>query len=562
MKKRIMALALCLLVCLPLALTACGSKFVESVSGTKAEDKSSYTTVIKKDIKGLSPELDERFLFTKDVDENNSKKVTYRVYDVITGDEIFKEKVTSDDQEQNSYKMTALTEDLFCLTYTTFRLKDLSKETTCTIYNEVGNIVYDDLEEVPTYISNLAYDAFIFDEELYFYKDGNMSLKKSLKETMVDEALLKSLSVAGDKYVKVTSEKIFVFDSDFKQIDVQTLKSSSEDYYEFEETNYSVLNNGNVLVQVLAVVGAYTDVFDANYDFVMNGACYILDTYLYNTKKLTYKEIKCSYLINEVVTADDYFDRYGTGFVNGADNMADGYKIDNESLVYGVNNEDTIALYISNEGKVEEFEITDEGTSYVALSDTRYIVFGDYFTRLYNEKNEVVGELGSVVAYNKNFIVTKSAVYSTDNCSSVVTFDENTEYVNKTVDSIVYKATDEKNNEVEYRVVSASGTQTVAEVDFDEELGNGVRVNIQVSDYYIAVQATTCNEFTPEEITYSVYTTAGSELESITANVNEGENVLLSLNKSYDNNEALVVTFTKLDDNGVSQELKLFTLAR
>lgn len=556
MKKRIMALALCLLVCLPLILTACGSKFVELVSSTKAEDKSSYTTITEKDVKGSYTKLSERFLFTKDVDSTDSNKVTYRVYDVLTGDEIAKEKVTSDANERKSYEMTALTENLFCLTYTSFSLSDFSTETECTIYNENGDVVYGDLEEVPAYLSNLASDAFLFDDSLYFYENGSMTLKKSLKETMITESLLKSLSVAGDKYVKVTGEKIFVFDSNFKQIDVQTLKSNCEDYYGNEETNYSVLNNGNVLVQVLAKVGAYTDVFDANYDFVMNGDCYILDTYLYNTNKLNYKEIKCNYIVGDVVTADKYFDRYGAGLVNGADNMAYGYKIDNESVVYGANNEDTLTLLVSNDGKVEEFEITDKGMEYVSISDTRYIVFGDYFTRLYNEKNEVIGEFGQVVDYNKNFIVTETAIYTTNDCSSVVTFDKNTEYVGKTVDSVVYEATSKK--KVEYCVVTTEGTTTVATSTYKD--GSGIEAYVVVSDYYIAVQSVNHDE---GNLTLSACTTAGAEFESLTFDIEAGENVTILENKSFDNNEILLARVTTVDENGEAKEqLKLFILAR
>ena len=526
MKKRILALVVCLLLCLPLVLTSCG-KFVKQIANTKVEDKASYATAAATVVDGSYSALNSKFLYTKEYDNGDT---THRVYNVLSGNSVW----SGDADSSENYNVGFLGDDLF---YTAFT--DDEGETTYAIYNDAGTALLTALQDTPVALTNFEVDAVVADDKLYFFEEGSLNMKKDLNDTVVDVDVLRQLKTAKDSYVLVNGSKIFVFDEEFTQVDVQTFTSNSKAYYKSEKSESFILDNGNVLVQVKSTVGDYEDVYDANYDYVEDGTCYILDTYIYNTKRMSYKQINLDYIIQSVTTATEYFEEHDCGFVKEADNKATAYKIDNEEVVYGVNNEgDAFTVYLSNKGKVQEFEITDEGTNYKAISDTRYLVNGDYFTRVYNEKNKVVGEIGRAQGYNKNFIYTNKAIYSTDDLSLVVALDEYTSVVGTTVDSIVYKVRAEKKSDVTYYLVTTSGTNAIATDDDDAS------VEIAVSKYFINLEVV--EDGTDQTI--SVLTTAGNTITYYEADRSKGDNVEFVAAGALDDNHVIVVKETDKDN--------------
>lgn len=524
MKKRILALVVCLLLCLPLVLTSCG-KFVKQIAPTMVEDKTGYQTAASTAVEGTFKTINNKFLYSTEYDDGET---THRVYNVLTGSVVLNTSTDSADSE--SLNVGYIGENLF---YTAFTDED---DTTYAIYNDAGTSLLTGLKDRPSALTNFECDAVIADNKLYFFEEGSLNMKKDLNDTVVDADVLGQLKTAGEKYVLVSGKKIFAFDENFTQVDVQTFTNNSKAYYKSESSNSFILDNGNVLVQVKSTVGDYEDVFDANYDFVEEGTCYVLDTYIYNTKRMNYKEINLNYVIESVTTATEYFEANDCGFVKEAENKASAYKIDNEEVVYGVNNDASVTLYLTNKGKVQEFEITDEGTGFEAISDTRYLVNGDYFTRVYDEKNKLVGEIGRARGFNKNFIYTSKAIYKTDDLSLVVALDDKTTVLGATVDSIAYKTVNEKGDKATYYLATASNSAYILGSSDDE-----TSVSVAPSKYYISVSITEDNT----DETISILKTTGETITSYDADHSKGEDVSFAASSALDDNAVIVVSETE-----------------
>ncbi len=572
MKKRIMALALCLLLCLPFILTACGGKFVDTVSSTKPEDKASYSKLSQTDVDGTNANgISGKFLYTTEV--NEEFETTHNVYNVLTGLEVFSETDTKGTKSSESYSISFLTENLFCVQHTELVFKTYETEVTYALYNENG-LLTEDVDGIPEVPDNFDCEAIIYNNALYFYNDGKLEVAKSFYENQMKDVVA-DLAPAGDKYVLVNGKKIFVFNSDFEQIDVQTFTTNSKAYYSNESSRSFILNNGNVLVQVESTVGDYSDVFDADYDYVKEGVCYVLDTYLYNTKKLNYKSISLDYIINDVDTLEDLDDVIET--VNKAENKAEAYKIDGEEIIYGVNNDATVTLWLTNDGKVEELEITDEGTSYTAISDTRYYVEGDYFVRLYDEKNNVIAEYEKINSFNKNFIVTNEAIYKTTDGKEVVKFDKetNTTCVGLTVDSVIYSSITDEDDETgeiftTYYLVTTTGTQEIGTTCNNPTVNGEDKVVVGVSEYYYTV---TTYEYEETEKKSGIWNTAskeiaffqtnGTEIETLDAAISDGESLSTVGSAEFDDVQVIVFSYSETNKKGeVVTELYYVTLSR
>lgn len=472
MKKKILALVLCLVLCLPFVLTSCfggNADFNEVISSFQKEYQPSFDTYTSESFEGDVVEKSGKFFLTKETSTETlfgdiyydssysygevGTKYTYkyRVYNALTASVLYSATVTYCDYDGwSSYGSDGYTsnitgvsiaefgEDLFILkeTYDSY-YGDTSY--TYAVYDYTGYCHLSSSKTALDYaiLDNLDKEAVIFDETLYLFNTQTNSLEsvKTLKENSV-KYFVRDLYQAGDKYVLLSEEDVYVFDSQFKQLYGTNFEKFSESKFN-SEYDVFVLNNGDILVQFQNELGSYEELYDTKYDYIIEGSCYTLETYLYTVNNGAYEEIDCSYIIDDVIAKDDFVEYGFIGLPANAENIASVFVIEDEGIVYYDNNEIANAS-ISNEGKIELISIKDLGDNAVALNEKRYMVQGEYFTRIYNENNDVIGELGNVEAYNKNFIVTDEAIYDM-NLNSVVTLDEDTEYYSATNDSIIYK---------------------------------------------------------------------------------------------------------------------------
>ncbi len=482
MKKKILALALCLVLCLPFVLTSCfgGSDDLGKVIASfKPEYEPSFNSYSTSAFEGEVLSQNGKFVFTrKDVPETITREVlvdnyydpyygyyrdvyeyrdvatktthVYRVYNVLTSSEIYSATTAYISYNYNSYNggyygtsgwetsltnvsITEFGEDLFVLKEedysTTYKVIDATGY--CQLSSSSADLEYD-------IIHNLDKEAVIFDNTLYLFdtETNVLSSAKTFKENSI-EGFVRDLYQVGDKYVLLNDSDVYVFDSQFKQLYGTNFKTFAVDKFESDMQVFK-LNSGDILVQIQHNIGSYENLYDDKYDFIVEGDCYRLETYLYTVDNGSYEEIDCSYVIDEVVTKDVLVENLEfIGLPDDAENIAIVYVIEDEGVVYKNNNMEIWAT-LSNDGDCEIIEVDDLGDFAVALNDTRYMIQGEFFTRIYNEKGELIGELGNVKDFNKNFIVTNEAIYDM-NLNVVVTLDDDTSYYDKTDDSIIYK---------------------------------------------------------------------------------------------------------------------------
>ena len=490
MKKKILALALCLVLCLPFVLTSCfggGEDMNKVLASFKQAYEPSFNSYSTAGFEGEVISQNGKFVFTKKtVPESIMREVTvssyyddysgyrevreyrevgtkttytYRVYNVLTSNEIYSATTSYTSYEYDYYNggyygssgwtttlesvsIAEFGEDLFVLKESDY--SDTYKVIDATGYCQLSTSDKDFYYDI---IDNLDNEALIWDETLYIFnaETNVLSSVKSFKENTVED-FVRDLYQAEDKYVLLRDNDVYVFDSQFKQLYGTKFSAFVEDKFD-SDTEVFVLNSGDILVQTQYEIGSYGDLHDEKYDFIVDGYCYRLETYLYTVQDGSYDEIDCSYVISEVITKDTAVE-YGdfTGLPNDTENIAMVYVIEDEGIVYTNNNAESWAT-LSNDGDVEVIEIADLGDYAIALNDTRYMISGEFFTRIYDNNGNVIGELGAIENFNKNFIVTDEAIYDM-NLNVVVSFDDDYEYYDQTDDSIIYK----------YNSISSSST--------------------------------------------------------------------------------------------------------
>lgn len=481
MKKKILALVLCLVLCLPFVLTSCfggSGDLNKTLASFKPEYEASFNSYSTAAFEGEVVSQNGKFAFTKKtINETITREVVvdryyddsygyyrdiyeyrdvatkttnvYRVYNVLTSSEIYTATTAYMDYNYDSYNggyygmsgwetslqevgIAQFGENLFILREyeysNTYKVIDATGY--CHLSSSSTDLEYDILD-------NLDKEAVIFDNSLYLFdtETNTLSNVKTFKENSI-EGFVRNLYQVGDKYVLLDrNSDVYVFDSQFKQLYGTNFKTFAADKFESNVRTF-VLNSGDILAQIQYKIGSYSDLFEDKYDFIVNGECYRLETYLYTVDNGSYKEIDCSYVIEEIATKDEAVENDFVGLPDEAENLAYVYVIEDEGIVYQNNNE-TVWATLSNSGDIEVLEIDDLGYYAVALNDTRYMIEGEFFTRIYNEKGELIGELGDVEEFNKNFIVTEEAIYDM-NLNSVVTLDNDTHYYAKTDESIIY----------------------------------------------------------------------------------------------------------------------------
>ncbi|MBQ8546445.1 MAG: hypothetical protein IJ437_05855 [Clostridia bacterium] len=502
MKKKILALVLCLVFCVPFILTSCfgGGDFNETISSFRKDYNASYDSYDYETFYGEVVSKSGRFFFTKEteteplmeyawVDSQSGSQYqqvgtktsyTYRVYDALKAEVLYSATATycdydyyrSDEWTTNltSVSIAEWGEDLFMI-MESYDSYSFSSSYTYKLYDETGYCQLSSSELTLDWdiLDNLDKEAVIFDDSLYIYdtETNSLSKVKTFSENSV-RSFVKDLYQVGDKYVLKTDSDVYVFDSSFKQLYGTNYSKFSTEPFKVTSTKSFVLDNGNILVQFVCELGAYSDLYDTAYDYCADGTCYNVNTYIYTVDNGSYDEINCDYIISSVSNSKDAIESGYIALPGEADNIASVQAIDDGALVY-VDNNSSVKATLSNDGDIKIISHEDLGDNAYAITDERYIVRGEYYTRLYDKNNNVIGEVGSVVAFNKNFIVTNEAIYDL-NLNSVVSLDEDTVYYSKTNDTIVYK-----------EVGSSSTSYYLVEVD---EYGWTTTNHITTNDHY------------------------------------------------------------------------------
>lgn len=436
MKKRILALALCLLLVVPFVLTSC---FTPD-KGNEAGDTSFYNELKKMsydekevtkaeslEIEGTSGRLSGGFYSasktTTSIDTLDTT-TTYFIYNVATGALVY------------SYDVVLSVGDGYTSDYTNVVFEHYDSLFVVKKTNSKGEVLTSIMSADGTELisgTDVTYEIIeenglvVFDGKLYTYANNALTLKKSIVDTALED-IISDLIFLGGKYVYVESsyKEAVYYDKDFNFLFSKDLVETVDAYY-YVDDNIYYLSNGNLIYQSVSELGEYSPQIDAStYDYVAHGTCFKVSTYLLNASTREYKEISLPFVINTLLPFEylaSLSDREGMELPFGAQNIAMVKMIDNKKLTY-TNGESIVPVLLYNDLTYKPTPSIDGTTNIIYLSENRYIAEGDFISTIYNEKGEVIAKIEESYSFNESYIYTDRAVYN-HNFELVYSLEEN-----------------------------------------------------------------------------------------------------------------------------------------
>lgn len=455
MKKRILALLLCLVLVIPFALTSCftpekgndgGDTSLYNEIKKMAYDEKEMTKAETLEIEGTSGKLGDGFYSasktTTSLDTLDTT-TTYFIYNVASGALVY------------SYDVVLSVGDGYTSEYTNVVFEHFDGLFVVKKTNSEGELLTSIMSADGTELisdTDVTYrimgddSLVVFDGKLYVYENNALTFKKDIVGTALEE-LVSKLIPLGDRYVYVEPnyKEAVYYDKDFNFLFKKNLIESVNAYVSVDSGVY-YLDNGSLIYQEVSELGAYSPEIDAStYDYIANGVCYKVSTYLLNASTREYKEIGLPFVIQTVLPMELLLGQDTLESPYGAQNIAIVQMIDNKKLVY-TNGQQYATLLLYND-LTYKMVPTIDGTSNISyLSENRYIVEGDFISTIYNEKGEAVAKIEEDYSYNESYIYTDRAVYN-HNLELVYSLEENDAAIFSPVLSdalVVYKTVDEE----------------------------------------------------------------------------------------------------------------------
>jgi hypothetical protein len=172
---------------------------------------------------------------------------------------------------------------------------------------------------------------------------------------------------------------VYVFDDGYNFLYKKALKQTQGSTFAEEKYTLFTLSNGNIIFQTTYSVGDYSPSIQSYaYDYISNGKCYKLDSYLLDIRSGNYAEIEIPYILKTVLRVD-VSDTNSLPY--GAQNIAAGQKIDGKKLVttggatYG-------SFLLFNSGKTSGMPSVDGSANITVVNENRFFVENDFSERV------------------------------------------------------------------------------------------------------------------------------------------------------------------------------------
>lgn len=459
MKRKFLAILLCFVLTIPFALTSCyGNNWLGDIDGSektsfydeikdtykKAEAVSEATSLT---IDGTFVSSSDSFLFAYTNESTETHAVAkYTVYDIKTGTGLVSIKL---EREYLSGSFSSLYKDVsasfgdgfFVIAGT--KANDMIEY---TVYNKNGteilkgtNVSYQLLDE----------KGILFDNKLYSVDEsGTPALVKDLTDSKLT-SIIDQLEKYGERYLYVSGTTAYVFDTSFDILYVQHLNSTPSSTHLNTSGTMFLLNNGNILYQENILLCQYNPTINHNeYDYVLGGSCYRVNTCVFNIISGKYTKINLPYLIQTIHCESEYVNSLPYGY----ENLALAKKIDGGELVY-TNGSIYAYLLMDNNAKATETDIA----SYTVLGENRYSLYDGFTYHIYDENDKLIGKLNSITYVNNELIVTPSAIYN-HSLDVVCTFDGSVSIIKIFPSSVLTRRYDSDSNSYKYELVLSDKT--------------------------------------------------------------------------------------------------------
>lgn len=555
MKKKITALALCLIMCLTLVLVSCSSAISTfDVADVEMEKQGSYNNDFSFDVLGDVDDVTDSLVFTsEDVDveitEDDGSVTTktntiYRVYNLQSGKKVYEKTanyeiddpeetdttviyvgITTElpkfDRSSSSYPITMYEYDnAFFVT-----LGQANDEAVLEAYDlngkklgSTGAMSEDDFDNYSEMLCAYSDTHFVANKVLYRVEEVENAETGALETKLTEVAKVEDIDAlfenyydvdfyfVDNKYIAVdydkSDAKITVFNDKLEAVNYNELYLSGDaeiDYY------YYILNNGNVMLYTYESVRVRDMVDGVEYDYVSEGYATNIDQYVYDVESGSMsKNANVTYIPEDLMTKTELEDADTNGYTMKIDgeNLSTGYEIVDGKLSAKMTN-----VILNNDGSVKATVADFEGVSNsvaMPVADGVYAVMLPYGVYLYTQEGEKIGKApANIEAANENWIITEEKIYDF-NLKEIYTIPEDYEIEN-VGNEVVYlsyyqeEATDEATGittpgKTTYYIFTGTATlTTVGEI----EDGN-YDVTYNFNDEYYRVYTTAYNEETHE----------------------------------------------------------------
>ena len=557
MKKKLLSLALCLILCLPFLLTSCfgfgddagndapppppalPELSTYELLGGKFEPAEYYTQHTTTKIEGEVEAQSGALLYTaqsKLSTDSNELTTTHRVYNMEKGIVVYSASTT---YSYYSFEYTSEYTTVEILLYRDYFVAEKSndEEAITEIYSTNGSVLFTS-EEKDVYFSSISLDfinepAIIFDDGLYKIESTNNGDKATLIKDLefatfvdFDEVSIlplpdgNYLATSEDYYTGELGRIAYILDKDFNFVRAIELFNNEYSIYDTEtEPNLFLLNNGNIAVQIITMIGDYLDIVSSGveYDFVVNERCFIVDTYIVETSTGTKTAVDTPYFFEYLISKyqiEMYDDAPDLSFE--FENVAFVATIENKKLVPVTNSSYPITIVnndLTIKGTYETLPLGYESGE--IISDGKYILYTEFSAEIYNADGTLVKNIGDA-DINEKFVISSKAVYDHD-MNLVYSLEDSELKISRVEDAsiIFYKQDKETGNILYYRLNETSNEPQLFLTD-DE--------NTQVtwrSDYYYTTVYTPA-EVEGEEgtILLTVYSAAGTFITNMSVSEN------------------------------------------
>lgn len=418
MKKKIIALLLCALICVPLILSSCQNNEVLPITEEPRLNYYSKTPVYKPTaIK--APEaleltgnttisaLSDCFATTTEYDAETNIR-SYYLYSLVTGEQIAKKEINNDPSIEVTTETLSTVEidllDNYAIIYTYYEKR---AEKDCEIYNANGDVVFTkkDIDGGVEIDDEYKHHVMVEDCLYRVEDDGKWTLVKDFGNSSFDKNAYREYTfryVNGyyiavyDAYSSYSDINVEIFDSQFKLRDSFDIIK-----YANASTLYHILSNGNILIYGLNYVAEDAQ----SYDVFVRGAKYNYEYKLYNieTKEIT-AIADLPILINNVNSslANENPVFGTTSMVSSVNNLATGVEVYN-----GVATGKIITAIIDNDGNfVTAIDDMENATIVEIVAEDKFVVVYKHGTYVVNGKGEKLYYVEKPIEYLlKSYIV-------------------------------------------------------------------------------------------------------------------------------------------------------------
>ncbi len=465
MKKRILSLLLCTMLLIPFVLSSCfvpgkgpedtKKSFFEEMSGMFTSPPVNFNS--SKDFVATGTVVNSAGKLAYIRESNVSldtgiTTTTHKVVDVTTGGTIYSYDITysvGDLSYTSDY--TAVSVALSNQGPFVVRKTDKESNITTSVYNSKGTELISGADVTYSFIDA---ERIIFDNVIYTLGENEATMVKDISDSSIGDILSEMIDI-GDKYLYIDDVEMvaYYFDSSYNFLHMQILSLSPGNTYTDEQEQVFYIGNGNLLYQHSSQLCEYSPLVNTNsYDFIRDGYCYKLTTYLFNAQSREYKEIDLPYTLLTAFSPNLLIDEAVT-LPYGADALGIGIRIDDKKLVY-TSNSKVATFFLFLNGTYKEIPEIDGTTEIAQIGETRYAAKGEFFVNIYNEKDELVGTLDSMKSYNEKYIITNTKIYN-HNLELVYSLDDNDANVAFELnDSIIIEKQNKETNAYAYYLIT------------------------------------------------------------------------------------------------------------